>query len=126
MKFSSSAMRARFNSRDGQLYLAGLRGWQSNAAKEGGVDRVRYTGGPVCMPGGLNAMHKGMKITFTGPLDPEKAGNPENYAVEVWNYKWTSNYGSGEYSTLPETPGAAKDKKMNFEIYNTIHELPGQ
>ena len=41
---TSSAMRGRFNKRDGQLYVAGLRGWQTNAAREGGLDRVRYTG----------------------------------------------------------------------------------
>jgi len=100
VKFTSSAMRARFNTKDGQLYVAGLRGWQSNAAREGGLDRVRYTGAPVCMPTGLHATPKGMKITFTAPLDPESAGNAENYAVEVWNYKWTQNYGSAEYSTV--------------------------
>jgi hypothetical protein len=172
VKFTSSAMRARFNTKDGQLYLSGLRGWQSNAAREGGFDRVRYTGAPVCMPTGLNATPKGVKITFTNPLDPERAGSPDSYSVEVWNYKWTSNYGSGEYSTLPDSPEASKDPKKKhdpltvksaklsedgksvfleidgmkpvmqmkilmraaaadkspatFDIYNTIHELPGQ
>jgi hypothetical protein len=172
VKFTSSAMRARFNTKDGQLYVAGLRGWQSNAAKEGGLDRVRYTGAPVSMPAGLHATAKGMKITFTSPVDPETAADPDRYAVEVWNYKWTSNYGSGEYSTLPEPAEPSKEKKkshdpltvksaklsedgksvfleiegvkpvmqmkismkisgadkrpMNFEIYNTIHELAGQ
>ena len=116
VKFTSSAMRARFNTKDGQLYVAGLRGWQSNAAKEGGIDRVRYTGATVCMPTGLNATPKGMKLTFTSPLDPESASNIENYAVEIWNYKWTSNYGSGEYSTLPDEPGKPKDpKKKNHD-----------
>ncbi len=173
VKFTSSAMRARFNTKDGQLYVAGLRGWQSNAAREGGLDRVRYTGATVCMPTALNATPKGMKVTFTSPLDPEFAGNPENYAVEIWNYKWTSNYGSGDYSTLPDDPAKPKDARkknhdpltvtaaklsedrksvfleiegvkpvmqmkitmrvqsaerapVNFEIYNTIHELAGQ
>jgi glucose/arabinose dehydrogenase len=111
VKFTSSAMRPRFNTKDGQLYVAGLRGWQSNAAREGGIDRVRYTGAPVCMPTGLNATPKGMKVTFTAPLDPESASNPENYAVEVWNYRWTSNYGSADYSTIPDEPGVPKDPK---------------
>jgi hypothetical protein len=116
VKFTSSAMRARFNTKDGQLYVAGLRGWQSNAAREGGIDRVRFTGAPVCMPTGLNATPKGMKLTFTSALDPAAASNAENYAVEVWNYKWTSGYGSGEYSTLPEEPGKPKDpKKKNHD-----------
>jgi hypothetical protein len=110
VRFTSSAMRARFNTMDGQLYLTGLRGWQSNAAREGGLDRVRYTGAPVCMPTGLNASGKEMKITFTAPLDREAATNVENYLVEVWNYKWTGAYGSAEYSTLPETPGQGKKK----------------
>jgi len=111
VQFTSSAMRARFNTKDGQLYLAGLRGWQSNAAREGGLDRVRYTGAPVCMPTGLNATTKEMKITFTGPVDREAATNVENYVVEVWNYKWTGGYGSVEYSTLPESPDQEKGKK---------------
>ncbi|HZE97977.1 MAG TPA: DUF6797 domain-containing protein [Planctomycetota bacterium] len=111
VRFTSSAMRARFNTKDGQLYVAGLRGWQSNAGREGGLDRIRYTGATVCMPTGLNASPKGMKITFTSPLSAELAASTENYAVEVWNYKWTSNYGSGEYSTLPEEPGQPKDAK---------------
>src|SRR6185295_4736375 len=147
VKFTSSAMRARFNTKDGQLYVAGLRGWQSNAAREGGLDRVRYTGAPVCMPTGLNATSKEMKITFTNPLDRETATNPDNYAVEVWNYKWTQNYGSGESAKLSEDGKtvhleieglkpvmqmkisfrlAAADKTpVVYEIYNTIHELSG-
>lgn len=116
VKFTSSAMRARFNTKDGQLYVGGLRGWQSNAAAEGGLDRVRYTGATVCMPTGLNATPRGMKITFTSPLDPESAGNTENYAAEVWNYQWTSNYGSGEFSTLSEDPASPRDaKKKNHD-----------
>ncbi len=97
LKFTSSAMRGRFNPKDGQLYVAGLRGWQSNAAREGGFDRVRYTGAAVLMPRELKASKKGISITFTGELDRESAANPDSYAVSAWNYKWTSNYGSGEY-----------------------------
>jgi hypothetical protein len=111
LRLSSSAMRARFNTMDGQLYLSGLRGWQSNAAREGGLDRVRYTGAPVLMPTALNASTREMKITFTGPLDRETATNVESYLVEVWNYKWTGAYGSPEFSTLPELPGPDKRKK---------------
>src|SRR6185369_2339260 len=51
---------------------------------------------------GLNATPEGVKSTFTNPLDPERAGTPDSYSVEVWNYNWTWNYGSGEYSTLPD------------------------
>jgi hypothetical protein len=50
LKFNSGLMRGRFNPRDGQLYLSGLKGWQSSATRDGGLYRVRYTGGPVRMP----------------------------------------------------------------------------
>lgn len=116
VKFTSSAMRARFNAKDGQLYLSGLRGWQSNAAKEGGFDRVRYTGERVTMPAALNATTKGMRITFTGPLDPATAASTDSYAVEVWNYRWTAAYGSGEYSTLPEPADVPKDKRKKRDV----------
>jgi glucose/arabinose dehydrogenase len=104
LRFTSSAMRARFNPKDGQLYVAGLRGWQSNAAREGGLDRVRYTGAPVFMPTGLKATKTGLAVTFTGEVDP--AGLEAS--VSVWNYRWTSAYGSGEYSTDPEKKDGKK------------------
>ena len=37
-------------------------------------------------------------LTFTNPLDPESATNPEFYAVEWWQYRYTKNYGSPDYS----------------------------
>jgi len=103
VKLDSSAMRARFNSKDGQLYISGLKGWQTNAGKDGCLDRVRYTGKPVDMPTTLKATDKGMTIGFTCSLDPATASDVQNYGVEVWNYKWTSAYGSPQVSTLPES-----------------------
>jgi hypothetical protein len=110
VKFASSAMRARFNAGDGQLYVSGLKGWQTNAGKEGGFDRVRYTGKAVNMPTGLNVTDKGVKITFTGSMDSEAARDLQNYNCEVWNYKWTQDYGSPEISTLPADPAAPAKK----------------
>jgi hypothetical protein len=113
VRFTSSAMRARFSPRDGQLYVAGLRGWQSNAAREGGLDRVRYTGAPVTMPTTLHVTRTGLRIGFTGPLDPATAADLEKYAVSVWNYRWTSNYGSGEYSTQADAGPQEKGRKAD-------------
>jgi len=116
--FTSSAMRARFNAKDGQLYVAGLTGWQSNGAKDGGFNRVRYTGKPVYIPSELHAAEKGVKITFPCSIDEAAAADVQNWAVEVWNYKWTQNYGSPDVSAYPEkaketADPAAKDKKKS-------------
>jgi len=100
LKFDTGIMRARFNAQDGQLYVAGLRGWQTTAAKDCGFQRVRYTGAPVNMPTNFHIKHDGVEIMFSSPLDPSIAKDVQNYAVEQWNLKWSSDYGSDEYSVI--------------------------
>jgi hypothetical protein len=118
VSFQSGIMRARFNPKDGQLYVAGLRGWQTTAVKNGCFQRVRYQPGPpVRMPIGLHATKRGVKIDFACELDPASAGDVQNWSVEVWNYVWSSAYGSPEISTLGD--GAAptelgKDGAMQY------------
>jgi len=100
VNFQSGIMRARFNPADGQLYVAGLRGWQTTGVKNGAFQRVRYTGAPVRMPIELHATTKGVRLTFTCKLDPATATDPQNWNVEVWNYLWSAAYGSPEFSTI--------------------------
>ena len=96
-KFDSGAMRPRFHPIDGQLYVGGLKGWQTDGAKDSCFQRVRYTGAPVCLPDELHVTDRGITIGFTSPLDTASAGDVQNYSIEQWNYRWTQNYGSGEY-----------------------------
>ncbi|MEP6662685.1 MAG: DUF6797 domain-containing protein, partial [Verrucomicrobiota bacterium] len=98
LKFTSSAMRGRFNPKDGQLYIVGLQGWQTTAAKLTGFDRVRYTGKPVYAAGGLKVKHQAIEISFTQPLDAASATDLENYSIKRWNYQRAENYGSPEFS----------------------------
>jgi hypothetical protein len=104
--FKSGVMRGRFNPRDGQLYLTGLKGWQTLAADDGCLQRVRYTGKPVNLPKDLKVTSTGLVITFTDPLDRETAGDPDNYVVDWWNYRYSEQYGSKEYRVSnPRMPG---------------------
>ncbi len=100
LKFESGIMRARFNPRDGQLYVAGLRGWQTSGVKNGCLQRVRYTGAPVRMPLALRAKKGGIEIEFSCALEAKSAADVGNWNIEVWNYLWSSAYGSPEISTL--------------------------
>jgi hypothetical protein len=112
VNFLSGIMRPRFNPRDGQLYIAGLRGWQSSAARDACFQRVRYTGKPANMPTGLKVTKTGIDISFTDPLDPEDATDPDSYDLEQWNYLWTGEYGSEDYSS--KTPDfEAKVRELN-------------
>jgi hypothetical protein len=112
LKFTSSAMRARFNPRDGQLYVCGLGGWQCDSPVEGGFDRVRYSGKPVYSVCGLNVTHTGVRLTFTQPLDATNAWNVQNYSVKRWNYERAEHYGSPEFSVVSPT----KQGKDNVDV----------
>ena len=98
VRFSSSAMRPKFNPVDGQLYVAGLQGWQTKAVRSGGLDRIRYTGKPVYSVRDLKVNKEGVHLTFTQPLDEKDATDLQNWAVERWNYERAEHYGSPELS----------------------------
>ncbi|MCM8527221.1 MAG: hypothetical protein NE327_11940 [Lentisphaeraceae bacterium] len=95
---TSSAMRGRFNPVDKQLYVAGFRGWQTNAAKESALQRVRYNGKKVATPKEMKVTKEGVYITFTQKLDKELAEDKGSYSVKWWNYLWSPQYGSAHFS----------------------------
>jgi len=106
VQFESGAMRGRFRSQDGQLYVSGLRGWQTTATMPGCLQRVRYTGQPSYLPSALRIESKGIRISFNHPLDPATTENPSRYSIAQWNYRWTKNYGSPDFKVSnPEEQG---------------------
>jgi hypothetical protein len=100
LKFQTGLMRGRVNPKDGQVYVSGLRGWQTDGTKDGGLYRVRYTGKPVNTPLAFHALKDGLQITFTGDLDSASAADVANYAIEQWNYTYSGSYGSPEISVV--------------------------
>lgn len=106
LSFNSGIMRGRFNAKDGQLYLAGLKGWQTTGTRDAGLFRVRYTGKPVALPRGVKILPDGVELEFTAPLDREIAASPDEWAVTRWNYRWTEKYGSADFSvSRPDKQG---------------------
>jgi hypothetical protein len=96
--FQSGVCRGRFHPGDGHLYVAGLRGWQTAARRDGCLQRVRYTGQPLDLPVGLSAHADGVRLTFAEPLDRRAAADAGRYHVEQWNYRWSGEYGSKRWS----------------------------
>jgi glucose/arabinose dehydrogenase len=115
--FDSGAMRARFRPQDGQLYVVGLRGWQTTATRNGCLQRVRYTGTSYRAPLQL-AVHPGQVVlTFGAPVDRKTAEDPASWHAELWNYVWSAAYGSPDVSTLAPARSAeevGKDGKPEF------------
>jgi len=110
LEFASGVNRARFNPADGQLYVSGLRGWQTTAARDGVFQRVRYTGKPVQMPIDMHVKKEGVEITFTNALDKESAVDAQSYAAWWFNIKWQKDYGSDRYS--PTDPNKKYGKNV--------------
>jgi len=99
VKFASGMMRPRFSPIDGQLYIAGLKGWSSSAARECALNRVRYTGKPVVMPLETHLTKTGMEVLFSGALDASIVTDKQNSSAECFNVVRTGGYGSPEWST---------------------------
>ena len=116
LMFPSGIMRARFNDKDGQLYVCGLKGWQTKGPHDTAFCRVRYNGKPVNMPYAVKTHPTGIDITFTAPLDEASAKDVENYAVEQWNYRWTAIYGSMDYKV--SAPAEVGRDTLNVKYVN--------
>lgn len=120
IRCSSGIMRGRFSPHDGQLYVTGMRGWQTNAVHDGCLQRIRYTGKNLLLPVAWKAEKGAIVLTFDQPLDRELTEDPEGYSLEQWNYQYTGNYGSKDYSVnKPGVEGhdavTIKDAKLSAD-----------
>ena len=97
-RFLSGAMRGAFRKQDGQLYVVGTRGWVSNAIREGSLQRVRFTGRKILVPLEFHAHQNGIRLIFSEPLSRETVEDTGSYGIEQWNYRYSKEYGSKEYS----------------------------
>jgi hypothetical protein len=97
MNFPSGVMRGRFHPADGQLYLAGMRGWSSRAARDACLQRVRWTGKPAVLPVDVRTRKDGLDVTFSGALDAKSAADLENLSAAAFNVVRTKGYGSPEF-----------------------------
>jgi len=113
--FPTGIQRGRFRESDGQLYIAGLFGWAGNRTQPGGLFRVRYTNKPVHVPVELKATKTGLRITFSGELDP-KSARPGRLSVERWNYQWRQKYGSSSFRVSDGESGTDKVAVSSVQI----------
>ena len=122
LKFASGMMRPRFNPADGQLYVAGLKGWSSSAARDCSLQRVRYTGKPVTMPLEAHLTKTGMEVTFSSALDAASVVDKQDSSAEWFNVVRTGSYGSPEWSVAD----AKKKARDAVEISNVALKEDGK
>ncbi len=99
-RYLSGAMRGRFNPHDGHMYVSGLRGWQTSAVHDGCFQRLRFAGGKIRQPTSYSTHPGKIEITFDTTLDKKLAEDSESYSLEQWNYLWSSQYGSKDWSII--------------------------
>ena len=97
------------NPRDGSLWVAGLKGWQTTAAHDGALHRIRYTGKPFPTLAGFVVKHDAFELRFNTPLDRATATDLQNWDAQQWDYLWGEHYGSDLYSVAE--PGKLTGKK---------------
>ncbi|HET6249342.1 MAG TPA: DUF6797 domain-containing protein [Tepidisphaeraceae bacterium] len=127
--FESGSMRARFNPVDGQLYVCGFQGWQTNAHKPTAFERVRYTGKKSYMPTGMHVKDNGIELTFAEPFKKDSVEDAGAWAVEEWNYNWTGSYGTPEVKVSdPKQRGhdtvEVKSVKLSADGKTIFLEMP--
>lgn len=130
LTFASGILRGRFHPKDGQLYVAGLKGWSTSGARDGCLQRVRYTGKPVHMISELHVRKDALELGFTSPVDPETAGDVDSYTAQQWNYLYSEKYGSPDYSVAdPKKQGRdpvdIKSAKVSSDGRKVTLEIPG-
>jgi azurin len=117
-EFLAGAHRGRFNPHDGQLYVSGMGGWGTYGVADGSFQRVRYTGQRVQLPVAFHAHENGVYIAFAQPVDPERAGQAASHFAQAWNYRYSSGYGSPEFSS--RHPGTAGHDPLTIKAAHVL------
>ena len=97
-EFTSGVVRSRINPKDGQLYMVGTDGWGNYAVEDGCFNRVRYTGKPLNQPTSFKVHYNGIQLTFPEALDSSSTKELKRYLCQQWNYEYSKQYGSPEFS----------------------------
>jgi putative heme-binding domain-containing protein len=97
VEFISGACRTAFDAASGSIYVAGTEGWQSYAAENGCLQRLRFTGQQLLQPEAIETRENGLLVHLNAAVDPSSV-NVNNIFCQQWNYLFSGAYGSPEYS----------------------------
>lgn len=93
--FSSGVIKLAWGA-DGNTLYAGMtnRGWSSTGRDDFGIDRMRWNGEIPFEMQKIEAESNGFTITFTKPVDIERAADASLYGVTDFTYIYHRKYGS--------------------------------
>ena len=104
--YLSGICRAAYSGADGGIYVGGTEGWQSYAAEDGCLQRLRVVRGDgdgegdgLALARGFEAWNNGVVVRFSEALDANSV-SASNVFCQQWNYLYSAGYGSPEYSVV--------------------------
>ncbi|MGJ8726430.1 MAG: DUF7133 domain-containing protein [Roseibacillus sp.] len=106
---------------EGQLLTGGTnRGWPVRGSKENVLERLDWTGKTPFELKEINARPKGFLLTFTKPVDVEKASDPESYELGTFTHIYQSGYGSPEVDQTVPVVTEAKVSEDGLQVELTV------
>ena len=92
---------------DGQLYVGGLQGRETNAARDGCLQRSAIPAAPCDLPVELHFVEGGVLLAFlpaARPLDGRRS--EQSTTSQQWNYHWSGGYRSPDFKvSQPKAEG---------------------
>lgn len=121
--FESGVLRLEWGA-DGSLFVGQTsRGWSSKGPKDFGLERLVWTGKMPFEMKAVRAMPDGFEIEFTKPVDKKAAGNPDNYGINSFTYKYHPVYGSDIIRQKPHNIDAAIVSEDGLRVRLVVDSL---
>ena len=121
--FTSGALSILFAD-NGQVFVGGTnRGWGSRGSKPDSLDRLSWTGVAPFEVHEMRAKNDGFELSFTQPVDKEKAADPKSYKLTTYQHIYQADYGSPKVDhTKPEiTKAVVSDDRKSVRL--TVDQL---
>ena len=129
--FRSAVVRMVFGA-DGSLFVGETnRGWNSMGTRSYGLERLVWTGSTPFEVREMRTLSNGFRLTFTRPVDPDRAARPDSYRMSSYTYLYHPDYGSPEVETkelnLTTARVAAGGRSVDLTVEGLrpgyVHEL---
>lgn len=132
--FESGVLRMSWGSDHSMFVGMTSRGWNSTGPELYGVQQLVWSGETPFEIKEIHAKPDGFELTFTKPVDPETAGNPDSYAITGFTYKYHSTYGSDiiNQEPAPVTHVQVADDRLSARLVvdnireGYIHEIKAE
>lgn len=105
---------------DGSLWVGQV---QHGFVGDKGIQRIEFTGREPMDIYSMNITHSGFDLTFTQPVNPALATDPNNYSFQHYYYEYHLKYGSDQYDVQNIPVTDIKISSDNRKVSITLASL---